>query len=154
MPDDTPQAHEDLYTELMEGANERGLFVVETEEELPDMEFEVEPADKPTRNKLRRSMPDGLLNGIEMPDDVDDIEEVSADDVDLSDVSIKDLTFDAEATERWLDAIVDHFHHEYYSDSEVKNIFNTLEDDYFITAGTYLMELGESSGPVTGFRKE
>lgn len=151
-----PAAHEDLYTELMESAHEPGTFVVETEEESghPDMVFEVEPADKPTRNKLQRAMPEGLFDGIEIPEDEDDAEDISTEDIDLSGVSIQDLTFGEESTNLWLDIISEHYNHEYYSDTEVRNIFSALPDDYFISAGSYLIELGESAGPVSGFRQE
>jgi hypothetical protein len=151
--EETTRGHEDLYAEIMESANKTGEFVVETDEEHPDLTFEVSPADKPTRNKLRRAMPEGLLDGIELPDDVDDVDEISVDDVDLSGVSIKDMTFGMESTETWLDEIVEHFDHGYFSDSEIRNIFNAVDDDIFISAGSYTIELGEASGPVTGFRK-
>lgn len=151
---DTPAAHEDLYVELMESASETGAFIIETEDGHPDIELEVEPADKPTRNKLRRSMPDGMFDGIEMPDDVDDIDEVGAEDIDMSGVSMRDMTFSEEATELWLDTIAEHCSHDYHSQGEIRNIFNSLSDDYFITAGSYLIELGEATGPVTGFRRE
>lgn len=146
--------HEDLYIELMEGADRLGTFVVETEDDFPDMEFDVEPADKPTRNKLQRHMPSGLLDGIELPDDVDDADDISPDDIDLSNVSIADMTFSEDATNVWLDAIAENFNHDYYSQSEIWQVFNRLDDEFFISAGSYLIELGANTGPVTGFRRE
>lgn len=151
---DRQQAHEELYGDLMRGANRTGTFVIETEEGHPDLEFEVSPGDKATQNKLQRLMPSGLMEGIELPDDIDDVDDVSVDDIDLSAMSIEDMTFDEESTEEWLDTIVDHFSHEYYSSKEIRNIFNSLGDEYFISAGSYILELGSSSGPVTGFRRE
>jgi hypothetical protein len=151
---DVPGAHEDLYVELMESANRAGTFVLETSEGHPDVEFEVQPADKATRNKLRRMMPSGLLDGIELPDNVEDADDISMDDIDLSGLSIQDMTFDEEATNTWLDVIAEHYKHEYYSESEVRNIFESLDDEFFISAGSYLIELGASTGPVTGFRRE
>lgn len=149
-----PEEHEKLYTELMEGADRTGSFIVETKGGHPDIDFEVSPADKPTRNKLQRSMPDGLLEGIEIPDDVESAEDISVDDIDLSNVSIQDMTFDEDATNLWLDTVAEHLTHDYYSESEIRNIFNRLEDEYYISAGSYLIELGASTGPVTGFRRE
>lgn len=138
----------------MKGANRTGSFVIETEEGHPDIEFEVSPGDKATQNKLQRLMPSGLMEGIELPDNVESADDVSMDDIDLSDVSIQDMTFDEESTEKWLDTIVEHYSHDYYSSKEIRNIFNSLGDEYFVAAGSYILELGSSSGPVKGFRRE
>lgn len=150
----TPEEHEDLYADLMEGANRTGTFVVETEEGHPDIEFDVKPADKPTRNKLRRLMPSGLLDGIDLPDNIEDADDLSVDDIDLSGVSMQDMTFDEDSTTEWLDVIAEHYNHDYYTESEVWNIFNSLDDEFFISAGSYVIELGASTGAVTGFRRE
>ena len=152
--ENTPAAHEDLYVEIMESATKQGSFTVKTEEGNPDIDFAVDPADKPTRNKLRRQMPSGLLDSIELPDNVEDADDISVEDMDLSGISIADMTFDEEATEIWLDAIAEHFNHEYHSESEIRNIFNALDDEFFVSAGSYLIELGTSTGPVTGFHRE
>jgi hypothetical protein len=157
---DVPKLHEDLYAEIVDGAGQTGTFVIETEEENPDIRLECEAAGKPTRNKLQRHMPDGLLDGIDLPDNVEDAEDLSVDDIDLSDLSVQDMTFGEEATEIWLDVVADEYDHvpeqeDYvYSETELRNIFANLGDEYFISAGTYLIELGEASGPVTGFRRE
>lgn len=143
-----------MFGELMESAQRQGGFVIETEDDRHDMHFNVDPADKPTRNKLQRSMPDGLMEDIEIPDNIDDPDDISVDDIDMSEVSITDMTFDEEATHTWLDAIAEHYHHEYYSQSEVRSIFNTLGDEFYISAGSFLIELGNNTGPVTGFRRE
>ena len=149
----SPQAHEDLYTEIMESASQTGRFILETEGEHPDIEFEVSPADKATSNRLRRAMPDGMLDSVDMPDNLDDLDDISVDDFDLSEVSIKDMTFTEEGTEQWLDSIADHFSHSHYSRTEIKNIFSSLEDEYFLAAGSYLMEMGGNAGPITGFHR-
>jgi hypothetical protein len=148
--------HEDLYTELIQGANRKGSFVVETDDDRPDIEFSVNPADKPTRNKLRRLMPSGILDAVDLPDDIENIdpEDISMDDIDISEISIEDMTFSEEATNVWLDNIAEHFEHSYYSESEIRNIFEALDDPYFISAGSYLVELGAQAGPVKGFHKE
>lgn len=151
---DRQRAHEELYGELMQDANRTGTFVVETEEGHPDLEFDVSPGDKATQNKLQRLMPSGLMQGIDLPDNVEHVDDVSVDDIDLSGVSIEDMTFDEQATNEWLDTITEHFSHEYYSSGEIRNIFNSLGDEYFVSAGSYILELGSSSGPVTGFRRE
>lgn len=138
----------------MESANKTGSFIIETSEGHPEMEFEVAPADKPTRNKLQRAMPDGLFDGIELPDNIEDAEDISEEDIDLSGISLQDMTFTEEATNIWLDIISEHFDHEYYSSGEIRNIFDSLNDEYYISAGSFLIELGQSSGPVEGFRRE
>lgn len=150
----SPEAHEDLYTEIMQSANRKGSFIVETEDDIPDIEFEVKTPDKPTRNKLQRAMPSGLMDGIELPDDPDEIEDMDVEDIDLSSIDIVDMTFGEEATNTWLDIIADHYEHEYYSRSEVRNLFDALDDEYFVSAGSYLIELGTDIGPVTGFRRD
>lgn len=151
---DTPQEHEKFYEELMDGANSSGSFVLETEDDMPDIDFDVSAADKAERNKMQRMMPDGLLEGIELPENIDDVDDISAEDIDLSNISIQDMTFGEEATTVWLDAIAENFSHEYYTESEIWNIFNRLDDEFFVSAGSYIIELGQSSGPVTGFRRE
>lgn len=152
--DGPPKAHEDLYTELMQGSDRTGKFVIETDDEYPEIELEVLPADKPTRNKLRRTMPSGLLDSVEIPDNIEDAEDITAEDIDLGDLSLADMTFDEEATTIWLDEISEHFTHDYFSESEVRNIFDRLDDEFLISAGSYIIELGASTGPVQGFRRE
>jgi hypothetical protein len=154
MDQQLPDAHEDLYMEIMEDAQKKGGFVIETEDERPEINFSVVPPDKPVRSRLQRHMPQGLLDGIELPENMDSADDISADDIDLSNISIQDMTFSEEATETWIDAIAEHFEHDYYSKTEVKNLFNVLDDEFFISAGSYMIELGGSAGPVTGFRRE
>ncbi len=146
--------HEELYDELMEGADTLGVFVLETREGKPDIEFEVDKPDKPTINKLRRGMPTGFMDAVDMPDDPEDLENIEPEDIDLSKIDMDSMSFSEEATEQWLSEIAEHFNHEYYSTTEIRNIFDTLGEEYFMAAGTMLVEGGSGMGPVTGFREE
>lgn len=143
-----------LYGEIMGGADKSGAFRIETEEGEPDIVLEASRIDKSTRNKLQRAMPSGLFDAVELPDDIDDVDELDADDLDLSGVEMTSITFSDEGTDTWLDVIAEHFSHEYYSSTEIRSIFDRLPDEYMISAGSYLIELSDSTGPVTGFRRE
>lgn len=151
---ETPAAHEDLYAAIMEDANRTGTFTFETEESYTDVSFEVEVPNKAKKNKLRRQMPSGLMDAVELPDDLDDFDELDMDDIDLSQSDLASLTWSEEATEIWLDIISEHFQHEYYGSTEIRQMFDALPEEYYISAGSYLMELGGDGGPVVGFHTE
>lgn len=155
---ETPPAFEELYEELMDESRRQGTFTLETEEKYPDIEIQARAPNKPTANKMRRLMPDGMMNAFDF-DEIDDIEDLDEsemlDAIDLSNVNLGDMTYSEEATEVWLDAIEEHCEpKEYFSSSELRDILETLDDDYFVRLGNYMLELGSSAGPVKGFRTE
>lgn len=153
-----PKAHEDLLIEIT-GGDKQYSFVLETEgtsgdgEEYPDIEFDVNGADKPTRAKLRRHMPPGIFKNVDL-DEIDDLENASAEDIDLSGIDMDpNMLFGEKETRVWLEVVSEHFTHDYYSTSEVKAIFDSLGDEALMKAGTYLIEIGSGTGPITGFRR-
>lgn len=128
--------------------------------------FDVHALSRPRKNALVAALPDGYLEPLVDPDDIDQAEIEEMDEMELKaffedhGVSLADAArsrmLDEEATETVIDAIVESFQHDRLGDSEVEQMFRSpkMPDDQFEGALEAVLEASSADDDVAGFRQE
>lgn len=152
----------DIYDDVTGAATDE----FELEHKGKTTEFEVEPLSRPRKNGLVEVLPDGYLEPLLDPDEIDqdEIADMSGPElkefldekgVSMSDV-VRSRTLSEEATETALDCIEDTFNHDELSPTQVRNLFQSpqLSDEQFERALQTLIEVSSADEDVVEFREE
>ena len=153
---------QDIYDEVTGVASE----TVEIEVREKTTEFDVTPLTRPRKNGLVEALPDGYLEPVFDPEEVDREKIEEMDDVELKEYLedhglsmsevVRSRMLSEEATEKAIECISDAFEHDTLSETQIENMFRSprLPDDQFQKALQTLIEVSSADEEVVAFREE